>query len=46
MVVGLLAVMFFVFFWAGYYVGKSTVQTGGPVPPVAEQPVRVNLAGT
>ncbi len=46
MVVGLLAVMFCVFFWAGYYVGKSTVQAGGPVAPVVEQPVRVNLART
>lgn len=45
MVVGLLALMFCVFFWAGYYVGKSTVQAGGTAPPVVERPVRVNLAG-
>jgi hypothetical protein len=45
-VVGLLALMFCVFFWAGYYVGKSTAQAGGQAPVVVEQPVRVNLAGT
>jgi hypothetical protein len=46
MIVGLLALMFCVFFWTGYYVGKSTVQVGGQgLPTVVEQPVRVNLAG-
>ena len=36
MVVGLMALMFCVFFWAGYYVGKSTGQAGGQAPVVEE----------
>jgi len=39
----LIAALFCVFFWAGFFAGRTTVQPQLPIP--AADPVRVNLAG-
>jgi hypothetical protein len=42
-VVALIALLFCAFFWAGFFVGRSTVDTALP-PPAAEPAVPVRLA--